>query len=190
MQRIKYAVVLAAILLGTLAVSGQSAGAGQAGNAATQPNVLRILTPKPGQKFQQDFVTVKLELTDAAASASGMPNFQLRLDSRDPVTTTSNEYTFTGLAPGPHTVQVQLVDANNTPIAGAQSTVQFVVIRSSSMRQAPKPTAIAAAMRVDQRDNHAGADRKLPSASGALPLLSVIGFGVLLGGIASAMKTR
>lgn len=33
-------------------------------------------------------------------------------------------------------------------------------------------------------------DGKLPSASSALPLLSVIGFGVLLGGIASAMKTR
>jgi hypothetical protein len=33
-------------------------------------------------------------------------------------------------------------------------------------------------------------DSKLPAASSALPLLSVIGFGVLLGGIASAMKTR
>ena len=30
----------------------------------------------------------------------------------------------------------------------------------------------------------------LLAAGGALPLLSVIGFGVLLGGIASAMKTR
>jgi hypothetical protein len=37
----------------------------------------------------------------------------------------------------------------------------------------------------------APADRNsLPEAGGALPLLSVIGFGVLLGGIASALKTR
>lgn len=35
-----------------------------------------------------------------------------------------------------------------------------------------------------------GKAESLPAAGSALPLLSVIGFGVLLGGIASALKTR
>jgi hypothetical protein len=33
-------------------------------------------------------------------------------------------------------------------------------------------------------------DKNLPDAGGALPLLSLIGFGVLVGGIVSALKTR
>lgn len=33
-------------------------------------------------------------------------------------------------------------------------------------------------------------DNNLPSSGSSLPLLSVIGFGVLVGGIASALKTR
>lgn len=38
--------------------------------------------------------------------------------------------------------------------------------------------------------SHSGKAESLPAAGSALPLLSVIGFGVLLGGIASALKTR
>ena len=50
---------------------------------------------------------------------------------------------------------------------------------------------ILAALRLEQpQDRVSDKDQELPSAAGALPLLSVIGFGVLLGGIASAMKTR
>ena len=105
----------------------------------------------------------------------------------------------TGLTPGAHTVTVQLVDANGTPIAGARSEVQFVVLQPEPATGATTPlrhhgpSMIATAFRVEEPQNPArenDEDQELPSAAGALPLLSVIGFGVLLGGIASAMKTR
>jgi hypothetical protein len=40
------------------------------------------------------------------------------------------------------------------------------------------------------RNESAQAGSNLPNTSSALPLISVIGFGVLVGGIASALKTR
>src|SRR5512146_2720182 len=106
MQRVKYVVVITLALFAVFAISGQNAGTaanqgvGQAGNSAAQQPVLRVLTRKPGEKLRQDFVTVQIELTNEAASAAGMPNFKLRLDSRDAVTTNATEYTFTGLTPG------------------------------------------------------------------------------------------
>ncbi len=169
-------------------------GAGQAGNAAAQVGVLRITSPRTGERLKQNFVNIQYELTNGGVSA-GTPNFELKIDSQDPVTTSSKNYTFTGLTPGQHTVRVQLVDANGTPIAGAQSQIQFVVEQTPP---APgglmawhrrRPDLIAAALRVKAKQDDRK-DDQLPSAAGALPLLSVIGFGVLLGGIASAMRTR
>jgi len=158
---------------------------------------LRITSPKAGEKLRQNFVNLQFELVNSAASAAGTPNFQIRLDSLDPITTSSTQYTFNGLSEGTHTVTVQLVDANNTAVAGARSEVQFIVLRpvtpapSAELRKVDR--AIHAALRVEGPQL---ADRKdiegkqLPEAGGALPLLSVIGFGVLLGGTASALKTR
>jgi hypothetical protein len=54
----------------------------------------------------------------------------------------------------------------------------------------PNPILMRAALEEPLRPLSAEAAQALPSSAGALPLLSVIGFGVLLGGIASAMKTR
>jgi hypothetical protein len=190
--------VLAVVPAGIFAQSAGTApnqGAGQAGPPAS--GVLRITAPRQGERLRQNFINVQFELTNGGASAAGVPNFQLKLDSQDPVATNSTNYTFTGLTPGPHTVTVQLVDANGTPVAGARSEVPFVVLQpaptpgAAIALQHHRPSMIQAALRVEQprqesRDN----DDQLPSAAGALPLLSVIGFGVLLGGIASAMKTR
>ena len=174
-------------------------GAGQAGNPAAQGSVLRITSPRSGERLRQSFVDIKFELTNNGASAAGTPNFQITLDSLDPVTTSSTNYTFTGVTPGPHTATVQLVDANGTPIAGARSEVQFVVLQPAATTGAAAPLShyrsymIADALREEEPRVPAGEnnrDQELPSSAGALPLLSVIGFGVLLGGIASAMKTR
>lgn len=185
--------VVALLIAGPLVASAQSTGAApnqpppQAANAAT----LRITSPHQGERLKQDFISVQFELTNSGVSAAGTPNFELQLDGRDTVTTSSTEYTFTGLTPGEHKLTVQLVDANGTPIAGARSEVQFFILRpSATLRRQAR--ALAAALRVEDRreplrdmDGH-----ELPAAGGALPLLSVIGFGALLGGIASAMKTR
>ncbi len=204
MKNIGIAIILVMVAALAPAAAAQNAGtapnqgAGQAGNPAGQAGILRITTPKPGEKLRQNFVEVKFTLSNAAASAAGIPNFQLKLDSQDPVTTNSTSYTFSGLTPGNHVITVQLVDANNTPVAGAAGQVQFVVLRPEAApglaRLRRRERLVSLALRMEQPEQESapsgqGQD-ELPSAAGALPLLSVIGFGVLLGGIASAMRTR
>ncbi len=197
-------VFLFAIFVLALGMGAQNAGsapnqgAGQAGPPTS--SVLRITAPRSGERLHQNFINVQFELTNSGASAAGQPTFQLKLDSQDPVSTNSTSYTFNGLAPGPHRIAIQLVDANGTPIAGARSEVPFVVLQPApAPAPAPgaaialrhrRPSMIQAALRVEAPRESQDNDDELPSAAGALPLLSVIGFGVLLGGIASAMKTR
>lgn len=151
---------------------------------------ISITKPASGAKVQQNSVTVAYALTNPAVSASGTPTFEIRLDSRDPVTTTATDHTFTGVTPGPHTITVQLVDANGTPVNGGKAEVHFTVVRSAARLHAPQ--GFAAALRMSPTDIRvASASSPQPvNSAGALPLISVIGFGVLLGGIASAMKSR
>jgi len=194
-KQINRAIVLglALLLMSVVVAAAQTAAtapdppAPQAGNVAG----LRIVSPHQGERLKQDFVSVSYELGNSGAAASSTPNFQIQLDGKDPVTTSSTEYTFTGLAPGAHTVTVQLIDANGTPISGARNQVQFFILKpTAGVRD--KAKVVAAALRIEEpkeplRDVEGN---ELPAAGGALPLLSVIGFGALLGGIASAMKTR
>ena len=205
MKQLRIAIMLALVAAVPVSLRAQNAGtapnqgAGQAGNPAAQGSVLRIISPRNGERVRQTFVNIQFELTNEGASAAGTPNFQIKLDGRDPVTTNSTDQTFTGLTPGPHAITVQLVDANGTPVAGARSEVQFVVLQPAptpaaavSLRHGG-PYMVAAALRVEEpqdQDRVPERDAGQSSAAGALPLLSVIGFGVLLGGIASAMKTR
>lgn len=207
MRGIRYAVVVAVISLSAAAqvVPSQNNGAAPAtpnaqtanSQTATQQSSVSILKPKAGEKIRDNFITITYSLGNPSASAAGTPNFQLRMDAQDPVTTTQTEYSFSGLTPGAHTLVVQLVDANGTPVQGGNATVQFTVLRQATRLHGAQ--AIAAALRLDP-----GKDIRVSSTSpttqqmpenqpqqrGALPLLSVIGFGVLVGGIASAMKTR
>jgi hypothetical protein len=197
MRGIQIAVILALMALTAVGQTVPSQNNGTAPSQGVAPpaapqSAVSILKPASGEKLHQTFVAVSFSLTNPAASAAGAPNFRLRLDSQDPVTTTSTDYTFTGLTPGAHTVTVQLVDANGTPVPGAQAVVQFSVLRQAARNRGPQ--AIAAALRLDPSTDIHVQDTTQPApmtpAGGALPLLSVIGFGVLLGGIASAMKTR
>lgn len=193
--KIRNAIILAVALvaMATLVAGAQNAGAApnpppaQAGNASA----LRIVSPHQGERLKQDFVSIHYELANNGASAAATPNFQVQLDGQDPVTTSSTEYTFTGLTPGAHNVTVQLVDANGTPISGARSQVQFFILRPTASIRRQARTIVAAFRMEDPKEPLRDLDgHELPAAGGALPLLSVIGFGALLGGIASAMKTR
>ena len=87
---------------------------------------LQVLSPKNGEDISNSFVTVQYELA-SPASASSTPTFLLRLDNSDPVQTTDTQYTFSGLTAGTHTVMIQVVDANGTPLPGVQGQVQFAI---------------------------------------------------------------
>ena len=172
---------------------------------AVAPN-LQIVSPKDGQKLSADYVTVQYQVTNPAAAANNMPTFNVSLDGGDPVQTSTMSHTFTGLAPGQHTVVVQMVDANSLPVAGTLTQVHFVVAApqnapagapsGAQTQQTPRVRGVsmeqqaAPAQEVAAAPNANAQDANLPSSSSALPLLSVIGFGVLVGGIASALKTR
>jgi len=160
--------------------SASGAGSLISGTVSAQTSLVHITSPVANQKLGTNYVDVTYELVNPGVDG-GSPNFQVQLDGRDPVSTEDTTYTFTGLTPGQHTVIVQLVDANGTPIPFGRSVVVFYVLPSASRRQDPRAPGLTAN------------DSDLPGvapASSALPLLSIIGFGVLLGGVASAMRTR
>jgi len=72
-------------------------------------------------------VSIEFELS-SGVSANGIPTFRVQLDQQSPVLVTQTECILYWLSPGWHTVTVSLVDANGTPIFGAQNQVQFEVI--------------------------------------------------------------
>ncbi len=191
----KIAVILALMALTTIVAL-------QRGGLAQAASNLRIVSPPNGQKITANFVDVRYELLNAGASAASTPTYQLQLDGGSPVQTESTEYTFTGLAPGKHTVLVELVDANGTPVAGSMNAVSFIVASPQPAPGATAPTpapqtakpsgrqAGPVVRQVVLQQQSGSTQQELPNTGSALPLLSIIGFGVLLGGIASALKTR
>ena len=191
MRALRIAVILALMAAMPLLMAAQNAGTapnqGAGNGAAAAQSALRILSPAPGEVLKQNFVVVKYELTNPGI-AGGAPNFRIQLDSRDPVVTTFNEHTFTGLTPGEHILTIELVDANNTPVAGARYEIKFNTAQPKTMI-APGHAVAQSGGTLKPASLQVKVD-DLPSASSALPLLSVIGFGALLGGIASALRTR
>lgn len=170
-------------------------------NPAPQSTLLRILTPVASQKLTNNMTTVRFELTNPTAVA-GTPNYLVQMDGSDPISTSQTQQVFTGLSAGAHTVTVELVDANGAPIQGGRAAVQFFIAPPAQpATKTPGGTANTAPSKRElkiagfkfQRPDPATLNQdesNLPPASSPLPLISIIGFGVLVGGIVSAMKTR
>jgi hypothetical protein len=164
-------------------------------NRDPQSTLIRILTPVASQKLADNFATVRFELVNPSAYA-GTPNYRIQMDGNDPITTSQTSQAFTGLAPGAHTVTIQMVDANGTPVPGGRAALQFFVAQPASpqgtVQSAPKDRELKiAGYKFQQPDPSPQEDNpNLPPASSPLPLISIIGFGILVGGIVSAMKTR
>lgn len=178
------AVILAVMVFAGIAVGQATAAAGAA------PPAIRILAPTPGEKLAQSAMTVQFQLDNPGLAAGGFPNFSIQLDGRDPVITAQTSQNFTGLTPGAHTVVVQLVDANNTPIAGSRAETQFTVAAPAAQPQPAPPPGEQMRADLPQSDVLSDQGEPLPAASSPLPLLSLIGFGALVGGVLSAMRTR
>lgn len=174
------AAVLGLALAGTSAQTGTKATGTQ---EPAQAGALRLNSPRPNEQLAQDFVRVAYELTNRGVDAAPSPDFRLQLDNRSPVTTSSYSYTFTGLAPGAHTLSVSLVDANGMPIGNATVRTSFTVVQAT-----PRPSSFW--LELPKLNANSSAIALLPETSTPLPLLSLVGFAVLVGGICTAVRSR
>ncbi len=105
---------------------------GQTGQTTAQTTAaIHIVSPKNADKIEANAVIVRYELA-VGVSAAGSARFRLQLDAGEPVRASVTEYAFTGLATGAHVVTVAVVDANGTPIYGAQDQVHFSVVPPQS----------------------------------------------------------
>lgn len=166
-------------------------------NPAPQSSSVHILTPSAGETVAADFVNVQYELVRPALSDE--PNFLVQLDATDPVQTSETSHTFTDVQPGPHTIRVTLVDANNSPVQGGAATVQFKITatppppRDGSRGAIDGSTDAMAALTPSfpvPPELLANGDMNLPLSGSPLPLLSLVGFGLLIGGAARAMRAH
>ena len=186
MRRLRNITILIALLTGALVFARHSAAllawAETKATSANRLTSLRVVSPQNGEQFRQSAVTVQYAPLQIA-SAPVSPEFELLLDGQDPVRTGSKSYTFTGLTPGTHDLIVQVLDANHTPIPSTRSELSFVILPANFA----EPTAQKAG---DQSPVASNNMAMLPDARSSLPLLSVIGFGILVGGVISALRTR
>jgi hypothetical protein len=164
--------------------------------STSQAPAVSILAPLAGQSLAVDFVQVRYELLRPALSDE--PTFLVQLDAADPVSTSESSYTFSDLQPGLHTVRVTLVDANKTPVQGGTATVQFEISASSKPAAGQGPRSANPSLSLAGIEPPAPippellahGDLKFPVAGSPLPLLSLVGFGLLIGGVARTMRAR
>ena len=153
---------------------------GSAPSAAIAP--VHIISPQAGEELGRAYAVVQYQ--DVSSNASSSPTYELRIDERDPVQTTDTNYTFNGLQPGHHNLVVQVVDSKGAPISGTRSEVHFTVAATATTANAagPQTSGFPPLPRPLAND--------LPTGNSSLPLLSIIGFGILVGGVISALRTR
>lgn len=169
-------------------------------NAQTsQLAAIRINSPSAGARVtgsdvQLQFQLFQLQLSHSAVAADSTPMYQVQLDGGAPFDTTDTSHTFTNVQPGKHTIAVVVVDANHTPIANTRTQIQFTTAPQVSAAPAGGMGALKVKLQLArerlQVPHSDDSNSNLPKAGGELPLLSVVGFGVLVGGIISAMRTR
>ena len=126
---------LALILLASSAWSQQPAPATQAG--PTHAPALKIVLPRPGEHIPGTFVTVKYEVNAPKGASSNLTTFELKLDGREGIQTIDHEHTFTGLAEGAHTVSIDVLDKEGSPVSGAHSTIDFIVLGADAPTRVP-----------------------------------------------------
>jgi len=154
--------------------------------------VVRIIAPAPGENMSADSLSVLYDVDSQKNLPTRPAKYRLQLDSQLPVETAETTYTFDSLTPGQHNLVIELVDSKQRPIKASRAEIAFV---SSAPETTPAdlvvepmmpPTLQKVAMFLPQ----AAAPIDSGDGSAEMPLLSVIGLGVLVGGMVSAMKTR
>lgn len=115
--------------------SQQPAPATQAG--PTHAPALKIVLPRPGEHIPGTFVTVKYEVNSPKGTSSNLTTFELKLDGREGVQTIDHEHTFTGLSEGAHTVSIDVLDKEGSPVSGTHSTIDFIVLGADAPTRVP-----------------------------------------------------
>jgi len=175
----------------TLCCSAQTTAPATPAGPTTPASAVKILEPKAGARLTVNFVQLRYDLENAA-SASGTPTFRLRLDARDPVDTTDTVYTFTGLAPGPHSVSITVIDANGVPVSGTQNEVRFTVAAAPAPSAAPLPKdgGTWVTFNLVPRAEAASMEAVESGDADMVSLVLWLICGIIIGGIIAAAKTR
>jgi hypothetical protein len=187
--------IIAILVLSAVSFAGAQ-GSGNIPSKATAKrtpaHVVHIVSPESGQNVEAASVSIRYEVSSTKRTLARPATFRIQMDSQPPVQTNDTTYTFDSLTSGPHDVTVELLDSKNRPITASLAKTSFVCdtpeANSGELVVEPMlpPTLQKVAMFLPQ----AAAPIDPGDGSGEMPLLSVIGLGVLVGGMVSAMKTR
>ena len=189
--------IISILVLSAVSIAGaQNSGSATSGTATshkTTRRVIHIVSPAFGENLEGTSVSIRYEVSSTKRTSARPTMFRIQMDSQPPVETTETAYTFDSLTPGQHGVTVELLDSRNRPVSSSLVKTSFVSAAADTNSTAElvvepmlPPTLQKVAMFLPQ-----GAAPIDPGdGSGEMPLLSVIGLGVLVGGMVSAMKTR
>jgi hypothetical protein len=190
--------IIAILVFSAISIAGaQNSGSANANsqssaNHATTRRVVHIVSPASGENLEGTSVSIRYQVSPTKRPSTQPAMFRIQMDSQPPVETNETAYTFDSLTPGSHDVIVELLDSRNRPITSSLAKASFVCqspeTNSAELVVEPMlpPTLQKVAMFLPQ----AAAPIDPGDGSGEMPLLSVIGLGVLIGGMVSAMKTR
>jgi hypothetical protein len=189
--------IIAILVLSAISIAGaQNSGNGNfntAANHATTRRVIHIVSPTSGENLEGSSVSIRYEVSSTKRTSARSTTFRIQMDAQPPVETTETAYTFDSVAPGPHDVTVELLDSRKRPLSSSLVKTSFVSAEpdtSSTAELVVEPMLPPSLQKVAMFLPQAAAPIDPGDGSAEMPLLSVIGLGVLVGGMVSAMKTR
>jgi hypothetical protein len=189
--------IIAVLVLLAVSIAGaqnsSSAGSSSASNHAATRHLIHIVSPASGENLEGTSVSIRYEVSPPKRTSTHPSAFRIQMDSQPPVDTTETVYTFDSVIPGPHDVTVELLDSRNRPIGSSLARASFVSAAPETNPAAElevEPMLPPSLQKVAMFLPQAAAPIDPGDGSGEMPLLSVIGLGVLIGGMVSAMKTR
>ena len=178
------------LISSAISIAGAQENAAQKATPTSVKHVVHIVEPASDQSLKATTVSIAYELSSHKRKSAHPDLFRVQLDSQPPVETSETTYKFDGVTPGQHNLSIELLDAKHRPIVASKAEMSFVTESpdpNPELVLAPMlpPTLQKVAMFLPQ-----AAAPLDPDGSAEMPLLSVIGLGVLVGGMVSAMKTR
>ncbi len=189
--------IIAILVLSAVSIAGAQ-NSGSANSDTTQKHVttrrvIHIVSPAFGENLEGTSVSIRYEVSSTKRIPAHPTMFRIQMDSLPPVETIENAYTFDSLAPGQHDVTVELLDSRSRPVSSSLVKTSFVSAvpdTNSTAELVVEPMLPPTLQKVAMFLPQAAAPIDPGDGSGEMPLLSVIGLGVLVGGMVSAMKTR